>query len=305
MVFHKGRSMSCFNRILKSLMMGVVLLSLIAGSLSFPVFSQDKQDFEIHRMTLLSNGDQLNTVPEGMLLERDGRLYIDIAKFSVLFGYKSRVYADSEMILIHQYNHRVLFIANQKWINEVGSFYIKDGAGSHYDPTEIIGLNRELSAETELRNGAYYVLLEDMQTIFPFLYESDLYGTIEVPNLEGVGGYRTSRGEVRDFARIIYYETRDSSMYKKTAVGGVIMNRVNSSAWPNTVRDVIFARHQFPPAYYSEFSTLEPPAVQYEGAVRSLNGENNAPGCFFFNLAPFVGKEADFYKMIEGDYFYH
>lgn len=273
--------------------------------LSAAAHSDDAQGFEIHRMTLLSSGDELNSVPEGMLLEKDDRLYVDVAKISALFGYKSRVYADSEMILLYHYNHRVLFIANRKWINEVGSFYIKEAADSHYDSTEKIGVNRELSAKTELWNGAYYVLLEDMQTVLPLEYEFEHYGLIEVPSLEEAGGYRTSRGEVRDFARIIYYETRDSSMYKKTAVGGVIMNRVDSPAWPNTVRDVIFAKNQFPPAYYSSFSTLEPPAVQYEGAVRSLNGENNAPGCFFFNLAPFPGKEDDFYKIIEGDYFYY
>lgn len=270
---------------------------------SLPVFSQDEDSsngFEIHRMTLFSDGSELNTVPEGMLLEKDGILYVDAIRYFELFGYDYRAYPDSDMILFHQFNHRVLFMTASNWMNEVGSFFVK----SQPNRDDVIGTNIPMQYPAVWHNDRYYVSLDDLMPIFGMKYDEGNYGILEIPSLEGLGGYRTSVEEVRDFARIIYYETRDSSMLKKTAVGGVVMNRVYSHVWPNTVHDVIYAPNQFTPVTYTEFSTLEPPAVQYEGAVRSLNGENTAPGCFFFNLAPFKGKEADFYQLIEGDYFY-
>lgn len=286
----------------KRLLVSGLLICLCA----LPLFGQDYDflsnvyGFHVHRMTLFSDGMQLNTVPEGMLLEKEGILYIDAIRFFALFGYQCKIYPDSDMVLFHQYNHRVLFMTGRGWVNEVGSFYIK----SYLNDTVNAGVNRKLSVPAVWLNGVYYVSVSDLMPVFGMKYEFGNYGILEVPSLEGMGGYRTSLEEVRDFARIIYYETRDSSMFKKTAVGGVVMNRVYSPVWPNTVHDVIYARNQFTPVNYDSFYTLEPPAVQYEGAVRSLNGENTAPGCFFFNLAPFAGKEGDFYQLIEGDYFY-
>lgn len=309
-----------------------VLALCIPGSAAYAL----SDDFFVHRLTLFSSGEELSTVPEGMLLQRGDTVYVDVERFYRLFGYRVVKYPDSKLMLAVNHNHRVLYMVGQPFYNEVGSFYEKGNledtsaastesaaqsesastteavSGGDTESSDVggrrnekVGVDRPMSEAAFLVGELVYAPFADVLNIFGISPETGEYTTVEVPSFEGLGSYRTTREEVKNFARIIYYETRDSSMLKKTAVGGVVMNRVHSRNWPNTVNSVIFAKNQFPPAYYEGFRTLEPPAVQYEGAVRSLNGENNAPGCFFFNLAPFRGKEADFYRYIEGDYFYY
>ncbi len=106
-------------------------------------------------------------------------------------------------------------------------------------------------------------------------------------------------------ARIISLEARGNSLYKHLAVASVVMNRVKSEKFPNTVYDVIKAKGQFPPAYYKNFDDIKPNAVALTAAIHAVNGENVIEDCLYFNLKPFKWKpKEDFYKEIEGDYFY-
>lgn len=283
-----------------------MLILLLPMNGSFAVGSVYEPSLTPHRMTLFSSGEKLCTVPDGMLVEYKGQIYVDLERFYLMMGYEVFWYPESEYILFKSYNHRVLYMANTSVFNEYGSFFAKsEEPASRGEGPEKIGADLPLGSPLLLSKGRFYAALPDVLKVFGFRYSLQQYGTIEMGNIDRLRGYHTTRSEVKNFARILYYETRDSSIFKKTAVGGVIMNRVNSPDWPNTVDDVIFAPYQFPPVHYSGFQTLEPEDVQYEGAVRSLNGENTAPGCFFFNLAPFPGKETDFYQLIEGDYFYY
>lgn len=49
-------------------------------------------------------------------------------------------------------------------------------------------------------------------------------------------------------SRIIYAESGNQSMAGKIAVGNVVMNRVSSSGFPNTIKEVLFQKNQFSPA---------------------------------------------------------
>ncbi len=114
-----------------------------------------------------------------------------------------------------------------------------------------------------------------------------------------------SQDELKTLARIINIEARDASIYKRTAVANVVLNRVKSPNFPNSVYDVVKQRGQFPPAYYSYFDTFEPDLASYVAALQAFNGHNNIENCLYFNLAPFKWKsESDYYGEIEGDYFY-
>ncbi len=265
-----------------------------------------------HNGTLFGYEDELAAVPRGTLAEIGGAVYADAELFYGIFGYKHRYYHDSKMLLVWNYNHKILYIGGQQLFREVESVFVKGDAQrskqqSQEQPQQGLGEDKTLTAAAVFRGGRMYIPLSDVLKTLNLEYDFENYGIIYLPNREllaALPGYHTTKSEVLNFARIIYYETRDGSLYKKIAVAGVIMNRVNSDRFPNTVNDVIFAKNQFPPAYYTGFATLEPAQIHFEGAVRGINGENNAPGCFFFNYLPFYGKEADFYKIIEGDYFY-
>ncbi len=105
-------------------------------------------------------------------------------------------------------------------------------------------------------------------------------------------------------ARIINAETRGGSLDKKIAVANVVLNRVASPRFPNSIYEVIYQRGQFPPAYKSGFATSEPTELSVIAAKRALMGVFTAKNCLFFNNRPFTSKSDSFYKLIEGDYFY-
>jgi len=67
----------------------------------------------------------------------------------------------------------------------------------------------------------------------------------------------------------------------KIAVGNVVLNRVKSPTFPNSVRDVIFQRWQFTPAENGTIY-LEPNAESVIAAKLCLDGANTAGDSLYF-----------------------
>ncbi len=85
-------------------------------------------------------------------------------------------------------------------------------------------------------------------------------------------------------ARIIQAESGGESMESKIAVGSVILNRVESSQYPNTIYDVIFDTKygvQFSPTKSGSIYNT-PSADSYEAAKRCLEGERTDCRIIFF-----------------------
>lgn len=93
-------------------------------------------------------------------------------------------------------------------------------------------------------------------------------------------------GDLDLLAAIIQCEAGGESYEGKIAVGAVIMNRVNSGRFPDSITDVVYQRGQFTPASSGKLSrTLSKGARSdcYEAAQDVLNGANNIGDCLFFN----------------------
>ena len=108
--------------------------------------------------------------------------------------------------------------------------------------------------------------------------------------------------------RIIEVEGRGLSLEGKLAIANVVKNRKESSLYPDSIYGVIFDREyciQFPPAFKSGFKEVLPSQESIIAAKMALEGINNIEGCLFFNNIPFSNKKNDFYKEIEGEYFYY
>ena len=82
-------------------------------------------------------------------------------------------------------------------------------------------------------------------------------------------------------SRIIYAESGNQSLEGMIAVGNVVLNRVASPVFPNTVHDVIFQRNQFTPA--SSGTIKRTPSEQAVIAAKlCLDGANTAGNALYF-----------------------
>lgn len=88
-------------------------------------------------------------------------------------------------------------------------------------------------------------------------------------------------------ARAMYFESNRSSRDGMIAVGSVVMNRVQSDAFPNAVCEVVSQRNQFAPGVMTKSMAGQAQALAEASAVAVLSGERhpNIGSARFFHAA--------------------
>ena len=98
-----------------------------------------------------------------------------------------------------------------------------------------------------------------------------------------------SADELQLLAALIYCEAGNQSYEGKLGVGAVVMNRVRSGAYPNTIHSVIYASGQFTPAMSGKVARIyERGSIQAEciqAAQAAINGETTVGGATHFRRA--------------------
>lgn len=79
--------------------------------------------------------------------------------------------------------------------------------------------------------------------------------------------------DVDELARIVYWEARGEREQGQLAVANVVLNRVRHDAWPDSIRGVIYQKHQFTPTRNKRYSKVHVPEQYREIARRALDGE--------------------------------
>lgn len=82
-------------------------------------------------------------------------------------------------------------------------------------------------------------------------------------------------------AKCIYAEARGESYTGQVAVGAVILNRVKSSKFPNTIAGVIYQQHAFTAVSDGQIN-LEPDNTAKNAAQDALNGWDPTYGCIYY-----------------------
>lgn len=115
--------------------------------------------------------------------------------------------------------------------------------------------------------------------------------------------YAKEYTKIRDLlAEVIYYENWHTDKDKLTVrwTGAVVMNRVRSKNWPNTVYDVLYQRGQYTTTKY--FFTKELPQEVYEMADDILkNGTPEVPGNVVYQATFLQG--SGLWKKLNGECF--
>lgn len=94
-------------------------------------------------------------------------------------------------------------------------------------------------------------------------------------------GVRLTAPEVEWLAQMIHAEARGEPYLGQVAVGAVIINRVLSSQFPNTLRGVLFQTNAFQPVANGSFY-MTPNDSAKKAALEALNGHDPTGGALFF-----------------------
>ena len=88
--------------------------------------------------------------------------------------------------------------------------------------------------------------------------------------------------EVQLLARMIAAEAEGEPYRGKVAVGAVILNRMGSSLFPDSLRGVLFEPRQFQPVRNGRFWRVPVGEVHRQAAREALGGEDPTGGATFF-----------------------
>ena len=138
-----------------------------------------------------------------------------------------------------------------------------------------------LTGRVTVENGVTYVPLRLLCEALGCTVEWDAYlggAAVTTPG----AGYDAS--ELYWLSRLIYAESGAEPLAGQIAVGNVVLNRVASEQFPDTVQAVIFDRKdavQFEPV--ANGTVYAPPSAQsVEAAKRALDGENVIGSALYF-----------------------
>ena len=96
----------------------------------------------------------------------------------------------------------------------------------------------------------------------------------------------TAEGDRKLLANIIYTEAGNEPYIGKVAVGAVVMNRVRSSVFPDTIVGVIYQKRQFSPVASGRLAlALAKDSADedcYKAADAALSGVTNVDDCLYF-----------------------
>lgn len=90
-----------------------------------------------------------------------------------------------------------------------------------------------------------------------------------------------SDSDIQLLARLIYGEARGESYVGQVAVGAVVLNRVKSSSFPNTISGVIYQRYAFTAVDDGQIN-LTPDATAKKAAQDAMNGWDPTYGAIYY-----------------------
>lgn len=170
----------------------------------------------------------------------------------------------------------------------------------HDSMSEIMEENVKHSSEPQLSMGTYRVCKGDSLYWIAKRYDTTIHRLKELNNLtteiihadqvlivpadtlkEYPVGVSLTDKEVKWIAQMIHAEARGEPYIGQVAVGAVIINRLKSRKFPNTVYEVLFQENAFQPIRNGTFFTTASDQA-YRAALEALNGNDPTNGALYF-----------------------
>ncbi|WP_052339868.1 cell wall hydrolase [Gorillibacterium massiliense] len=101
--------------------------------------------------------------------------------------------------------------------------------------------------------------------------------------IDTMEGIRLNDGELEILARVIYSEARGESFEGQVAVGAVVLNRVLSPRFPDTIKAVVFQKGAFTALRDGQYR-LAPDSIAYAAALEALKGvDPTGEAIYYYN----------------------
>ena len=123
-------------------------------------------------------------------------------------------------------------------------------------------------------------------------------------SIEASGKLRLSQDDLEILYKIVQAEAGDQSLKGRIMVVNVIINRVRSSNFPNSVRGVVFQKSQFSPVASGSYYTAKPDERTKRAVQAAVNGEDYSQGAIYFCTRSIAGRFSRYFHRVaaEGDH---
>jgi N-acetylmuramoyl-L-alanine amidase len=247
----------------------------------------------------------------------DDRLYAPAARIAELFGASAVWDSENEEITIHTALNDTIILGNGVpvvYFNEAryrmdALPFLKDGrvyaplrqlaemlhASVQVNPeTKAIELTTVEAAAVTAENGLEAITAQFGSSKQALLSRNGIAGEsalasdaklkVVIPSIFDHPAEPFTDTELMLLAKITMVEAGYEGYEGQLAVANVIMNRVKDSRFPDTIKGVIYAGKQFPPAHNGLLDKSKPNASSLRAAKDALNGKNNVEDAvYFFN----------------------
>ncbi|MEC0239935.1 cell wall hydrolase [Paenibacillus dokdonensis] len=96
-------------------------------------------------------------------------------------------------------------------------------------------------------------------------------GTVGPTTWRKLRMYTLSKNDMEIMAKIIYSEARGESYKGQVAVGAVVMNRIQSDEFPDTIQGVVFQKNAFTAVSDGQYG-MKPNRTAYRAAIDAVRG---------------------------------
>lgn len=172
--------------------------------------------------------------------------------------------------------------------------------------------NGTVTIQSLTADGQWYKVetLANGKAVTGYAFAKYITLTDKAPEGEGDTGSNGSytEEEVKLLAALVYCESGNQPYEGKLAVANVVLNRINSTQFPNTMKEVIYQRGQFTPAFSGSLAAALNKGVPDEcvkAAKDAIAGNNNVEGYYFFNTVVDTSKVAEYIKIGDHIFYYY